>query len=181
MINNNYLIDTEYCKSGGYCDTMPIKDYPELVFKSFKYKNKAKDAYLTQIKLSKLDLAPKVLSSLCKIPYYYDPELMKYWIPEKTITDWGFITEKACLLPNNINIPYRNIQRLVNIIYDKTQLKFWDSHLDNVGYIKRKGKKKLVCIDTGSESFNGYCNAWGFNKPGPQCPYCLKYQCKCGE
>ena len=27
--------------------------------------------------------------------------------------------------------------------------------------------------------FTPYCNAWGFEEPGPKCPYCDEYQCYC--
>jgi hypothetical protein len=67
----------------------------------------------------------------------------------------------------------------VDNIRDKTGLKFWDCHWTNIGYIKRGRRKLLVCIDTGAESFTPYCNAWGFEEPGPKCPYCDKYQCYC--
>ena len=180
MINHDYLIDTVWCDSGGSCDVMPIKNYPDLVFKSFKYEHKAKEAYNNQNKLSKLDLAPKVYSELCKIAYYFDPKILEYWDPNKTITDFGYISELAILVPPNKK-PLKSVQKLVKDIFDKTNMTFWDCHLENVGYIKRNNKKKLVCIDTGNESFSGYSNAWGFSKPGPQCSYCLKYQCKCAE
>ena len=39
--------------------------------------------------------------------------------------------------------------------------------MENIGLIKRR-KKKLVCIDTGKESFSGYSNAWGYLDPGPK-------------
>jgi hypothetical protein len=71
--------------------------------------------------------------------------------------------------------PYVKLQNLVEKIKDKTGMKFWDCHWSNVGYLKGK----LVCIDTGKESFTPYCNAWGFEDAGPKCPYCSKYQCYC--
>ena len=64
-------------------------------------------------------------------------------------------------------------------IEKKTKLKFWDCHYYNMGYIKRNNKAKLVCIDTGSESFNRDADAWGMGTPGPKCNYCNKYQCNC--
>lgn len=182
MINHNYLIDSVWCDSGGSCDVMPIKNHPNLVFKSFKYDHKAKEAYNNQVKLSRLDLAPKVLGSICKIAYYFDPKLLEYWDPNKTTTSIGYISEIAALIPYHLKAKsLKDIQYLVKNIYTKTNMQFWDCHLENVGYIIRANKKKLVCIDTGDESFSGYSNAWGFSKPGPQCPYCLKYQCKCSE
>jgi len=179
MINNDYLVDTEWCDSGGYCDTMPIRNHPNLVFKSFKTKSRAESSYKNQKKLSKLNLAPDIFSALCKVPYYFDPELLKYWSPDQTTTDWGFVTEKAELLEEDCKIPYKKIQDLVDNIRIQTKLKFWDCHLSNIGYIKRGRKKLLVCIDTGNESFTSYTNAWGFEEPGPKCPYCNRYQCYC--
>jgi hypothetical protein len=69
----------------------------------------------------------------------------------------------------------------VTKIHEKTKLKFWDCHWSNVGVIQRKGRNKVVCIDTGKESFDGCANAWGFADPGPKCSYCLRYQCRCSE
>lgn len=178
MINHDYLVDTEWCESGGCCDTMPIRHYTNLVFKSFKHKHKAVESLKTQKKLAKLDLAPRVITPICKIAYYFDSELLKYWNPDKFTTDWGFVSEKAELLDED-DIPYVKLQNLVDKIWNQTKLKFWDCHLANIGYIKRNGKNKLVCIDTGRESFLGYANAWGFESPGPKCPYCNKYQCRC--
>ena len=63
----------------------------------------------------------------------------------------------------------------------KTGLKFWDCHWYNIGTVKRGRKNKVVCIDTGKESFDGDSNAWGFAEPGPKCCYCEKYQCKCSS
>jgi len=180
MINHNYLIDKSWCNSGGSCDVMPIKDCPDLVFKSFRYKHKAKEAYNNQLKLSKLNLAPKVLSNLCQIAYYFDPKILEFWNPKTTTTGWGYITEMAYLLDEQ-DKPHQLLQNLVNEIYDKTKLKFWDCHLENVGYIKRKHKKILVCIDTGKESFDSSSDAWGLGKPGPECYYCNGYICSCRE
>lgn len=180
MINHDYLIDTSWCDSGGSCDVMPIRNHPDLVFKSFRYKHKAKEAYNNQNKLSKLDLAPKVYSELCQIAYYFDLKILEYWYPNKTTTDIGYVSESAILVSSNKK-PLKDIQNLVKEIFNKTNMEFWDCHLDNVGYIKRNNKQKMVCIDTGQESFNNQANAWGFKFPGPQCPYCLKYQCKCSK
>lgn len=177
MINHDYLIDSSWCDSGGSCDVMPIRNHPDLVFKSFKYEHKAKEAYNNQIKLSKLDLAPKVLSKLCQIAYYFDPKILDYWNPSKTTTDIGYISEMAILINPNKK-PLKDIKKLVEDIFHKTDMKFWDCHIGNVGYIKRNNKRKLVCIDTGQESFNDYSNQnyWRsfvckLNNPGYRCSY----------
>ncbi len=175
MVNNDYLVDMSYMDdSGGYCDFLPIRSHPELGFKSFNTKSRAIKAYSKQAVLSKFDLAPKIVSQVCKIPYSYDPELLKYWTPEQTVTSWGYVTEKATMLDID-DTPYSKLQNLVNKIKEQTGLKFWDCHWTNVGYINNR----LVCIDTGKESFTPYCNAWGFLEPGPKCPYCNDYQCYC--
>lgn len=181
MINNDYLIDDVPCDSGAYCDFLIIKNCPNYGFKSFTSKKKAEIALINQKKLSKYDLAPKVMSALCKIPYYYDPDLLESWTPNITVTGWGFITEKASLIDyDSHKTSYLcKIQKLVDNIWEKTKLKFWDCHQNNIGNVKRGRKTQLVCIDTGRESFEPDTNAWGFAEPGPKCCYCNKYQCRC--
>ncbi len=181
MVNNDYLVDTSYMDdSGSYCDFLPIRGEDYLGFKSFKLKSRAKETYEIQKKLSKFNLAPNIVTDVCKIPYSYDPELLKYWTPEATVTSWGYVTEKATILDVE-DTPYIKLQNLVDRIKEKVKMKFWDCHWTNVGYIRRKSKNTLVCIDTGKESFTPYCNAWGFLEPGPKCPYCEKYNCYCGS
>lgn len=180
MINNDYIIDMDGCDSGGHCDFLPIKGEPHMGFKNFKHISKAKDTLHNQKILSRFDLAPKPLTGLCKIPYNYDPELLRYWTPNTTVTDWGYITEKAEILDvDDDNIPYQEIQNLVDEIEKKTSLKFWDCHLNNIGIIIRNKKEKLVCIDTGKESFTRYSNVWGNADPGPRCDICRGYSCEC--
>ena len=160
--------------SGSYCDFLPIKGEDHLGFKSFKLKARADDTYRIQEKLAKFNLAPQIITEVCKIPYSYDPDLLKYWTPEQTVTSWGYVTEKATMLDIDEK-PYVKLQNLVDKIRDKTGMRFWDCHWSNVGYIR----DRLVCIDTGKESFTPYCNAWGYEDAGPKCPYCSKYQCYC--
>ena len=175
MVNNDYLVDTSYMDdSGSYCDFLPIKGEDNLGFKSFKLKRRADETYQIQKKLAKFNLAPQIVTEVCKIPYSFDPELLKYWTPEQTVTSWGYVTEKAMMLDID-EMPYDKLEKLVDKIREKTGLKFWDCHWTNVGYINNR----LVCIDTGKESFTPYCNAWGFLEPGPKCPYCNEYQCYC--
>lgn len=183
MINNEYLVDDSYHDSGGYCDFLPIKGCPDLGFKNFKRKDKAQQALEYQKKLAKFDLAPTLITDLCKIPYYFDPKILEVWTPKESTTGWGFVTERASLIDyDNSKTPYlQKIQHLVDNIWKKTKLKFWDCHEHNVGYIKRGRKKHFVCIDTGKESFDPHSNAWGFAEPGPKCCYCNRYKCKCSE
>lgn len=181
MINTDYLLEISDPNSGGYCDFLLIKNHTDLGFKSFKRKDKADIAWKNQVLLSKFDLAPMPITSVCKLKYSHDDPLSVFLSPDSLVSSWGFVTEKADLIQcqDDSKIPFRKIQKLVNSIYQKTKLKFWDCHENNIGYIKRGRKKKMVCIDTGKESFNSYSNAWGFEEPGPKCPYCFKYQCRC--
>jgi hypothetical protein len=176
MINYNYHIDiTKYCKEGGCCQFYYIKGEPLLGFKEFNSKKKAKEAYLIQKKLSKFDLSPKVYGDICKLNFCSDDE---YNFTEPT--NWGYLTEIVEVGDEN-TIPFKKLQNLVDEIYEKTGLKFWDCHWWNIGVAKRGKKKKLVCIDTGKETWDGFANAWGFAEPGPKCCYCYKYQCECLE
>jgi len=59
---------------------------------------------------------------------------------------------------------------MIDTMRKKTKLKFWDSHYDNIGIYRNR----LMCIDTGGESFNKECNAWGNINPGPICRKCQK-------
>lgn len=171
-----YQIDyTGWFEEGGYCQFYPIINHNNLGFKEFYNKQKATKALSIQKKLAKFDLAPKVFSDIVKLEMVdLDDSSLN------TTSDWGYVTEiadsKRCT-----KIALKDIQSLVDEIYDKTKLKFWDCHYYNMGLIKRNGKQKLVCIDTGKESFDGCANAWGNNDPGPKCGYCQKYNCKCEE
>ena len=122
MINNDYLVDTSYMDdSGSYCDFLPIKGEDHLGFKSFKLKARADEAYRIQKKLAKFNLAPQIITEVCKIPYSYDPDLLKYWTPKETVTSWGYVTEKAILVDID-DTPYNKLQSLVDNIRDKTGL-----------------------------------------------------------
>lgn len=182
MINTDYKVDMSWHISGAYCDFLPLQDYTDIGFKAFKNKKKAEQALLNQKKLALFDLAPEPITDICKIQYGYDTKLLEFWEPKDLLTNWGFVTEKANILDiNKDKIPFKQIQKLVDNIREKTKIKFWDCHELNIGYIKRGRSKKLVCIDTGKESFESYANAWGFEEPGPKCPYCFKYQCRCSS
>lgn len=175
---NSYLIDySDWFDEGGSCQFYPIKNEKNLGFKEFGSKQKAVYAYKIQRKLSRYDLAPKLFTTITKLGFAKD---CNGWTPE--VSDWGFVTEIAKPVKfSTKNDKLRLIQRLVEDIFEKTKLKFWDCHFDNIGLVKRKNRNKLVCIDTGKESFSGLSNAWGFSDPGPKCSYCEKYQCRCSE
>lgn len=177
MINHEFLIDySDWSDEGGYCQVYPIKNKSGWVFKEFRNKKKAQEAYHYQKLLSKFDLAPILYSKVCKLKFADDGEI-SFIDP----SDWGYITELATLYDPATKISMRDIQTLVEDINSKTGLKFWDCHWYNVGTVKRGRKKKVVCIDTGKESFNGLSNAWGFADPGPKCGYCSRYQCRCSS
>lgn len=165
-----YIIkDLELYQEGGSVEFYCLKHYPTLGFKQFKSKRLAIDAHKRQRKLSKFNLAPKVCTDIRQL------KISRY-----NISGWGFVTEKALILDEHIMLKRLDeIQNLVDNIYEKTGWKFWDCHYYNIGYVKRKNKRKLVCIDTGGESFSCDGNAWGNPDPGPKCSYCLKYMCNC--
>lgn len=176
MTNSDYQIDySDWFDEGGYCQVYPIKDHKDLVFKEFRNKQKASEALRYHKKLAKFDLAPKIYSKVCKLEFAPENDLYQ---PDSS--DWGYVTELAKTYHvNKTKISNEDIQNLVDDILDKTGLRFWDCHHYNIGVVKRNKKKKIVCIDTGKESFDGDSNAWGFETPGPKCSYCLKYKCEC--
>jgi hypothetical protein len=177
IVKHKYIIDTnQWTDEGGSCQVYPIKDYSNLVFKEFYTYKKATDAYKRQKKLAKFDLSPYTIGGVCKLSFAknVDDLLSEY-------SNWGFITEYAQTFKSNTKIKAKDIQVLVDNIYHKTGLKFWDCHWYNVGIVRRARINKIVCIDTGRESFDSNCNAWGNVDPGPKCGYCFKYQCKCEE
>lgn len=177
MKNTQYEIDySDWFDEGGYCQVYPIKNHKSLAFKEFRNKKKASEAFAIQKKLAKFDLAPKVYDGVCRLNFAKEDDIIF-----DDHSDWGYVTECAKTCKANTKISMEHIQSLVEEIQQKTGLKFWDSHWFNVGLVKRGKKNKVVCIDTGKESFNGLSNAWGLNTPGPKCSYCETYQCKCSS
>lgn len=177
MLNADYEIDySDWFDEGGYCQVYPIKNHPELVFKEFRNKNKASQAYGYQKKLAKFDLAPKIYSKVCQLKFATEEDILF-----DAMSDWGYITEYAKTFKANTSISMEQIQKLVDEILEKTGLKFWDCHWYNIGTVNRNRKKKVVCIDTGKESFNSISNAWGYSEPGPRCCYCSYYECNCSS
>ena len=177
MLNTDYEIDySDWFDEGGYCQVYPIKNHKGLAFKEFRNKKKASEALSYQKKLAKFDLAPKLYSKVCKLKFAKEENILF-----TDISDWGYITEYAKTFKANTGISMEQIQQLVDEILDKTGLKFWDCHWYNIGTVKRNNKKRVVCIDTGKESFSGISNAWGYSEPGPRCCYCSYYQCNCSS
>lgn len=158
-------------EEGGCAEFYWIKEDKTLGFKQFGSKKSATIAYNKQKLLSKFDLAPKTIGTVTKLKYEWGDD-----------TNWGYVTERAKILDENVmKKRLRDIQNLVETIENKTRLRFWDCHYWNVGYVKRNNKAKLVCIDTGSESFDRNADAWGMGTPGPKCGYCSRYQCRCSD
>lgn len=172
----NYTIDySDWFDEGGYCQFYPILEDKTLGFKEFYSKHHANKAYAFQKKLSKFDLAPKLYTTVCKLPMQDNQDT-----DFEMMSDWGYVTEIASTIKSKKR-SLKQIQKLVDEIYEKANLKFWDCHYYNMGLVKRKGRQKLVCIDTGKESFDGLANAWGNTNPGPKCEYCKKFNCHCEE
>jgi hypothetical protein len=175
MTDIPYKIDySDWFDEGGYCQVYPIKDKKDWIFKEFRNKKKAKESYKYNKLLAKFDLAPRIYSEVCKLEFAPEQDIYQ---PEPS--DWGYITEFAKTYNPNTKISMQDIQLLVEEIYKKTGLQFWDCHWYNVGLVKRGRVKKLVCIDTGKESFDGESNAWANINPGPKCSFCKNYDCKC--
>jgi hypothetical protein len=169
-----YTIELNSSGEGGSAEFYDIKEHKDRGFKQFRNKKFANAAYQKQKLLSQYGLAPKVYGKVCKLKIRHQSICID--------TNWGYVTEKAKIVDENImKNKLKQIQFLVENIEKKTKLKFWDCHYWNIGYIKRKNKTKLVCIDTGSESFSSLSNAWGLSSPGPKCDYCNKYQCDCAD
>jgi hypothetical protein len=174
-----YTIELDRSGEGGSAEFYPIKEDKNLGFKQFLNKKFATKAYEKQKLLSKYNLAPKVVGKVCKLKIEITNFAGENYI-YKYSTGWGYVTEKAKILDEKVmKKRLKDIQNLVETIENKTRLRFWDCHYWNVGYIKRKNKAKLVCIDTGKESFDPLCNAWGNENPGPKCGYCNEYRCNC--
>lgn len=149
---------------GGSAGFYILKESKTIGFKEFNSKPNAEYAYKIQKKLAKLGLAPKVYGKICKL------EFADY--NEHTYTGWGFLTQ---IVKISKRLSRQKIQKLVNDIRKKARLSFWDCHEYNIGVYRNK----YVCIDTGKESFDENCNAWGMENPGPLCKECNKYTCKC--
>lgn len=149
------MYNMQYADAGSRSSFYYIDD--DRGFKEFEYKEDAEYARNTQLVLSENNLAPKVLSPVGRIRL---PENGHY---DTKFSGWGYMTEIAemigcggndcdcgeCddLYESNI----AKINRLTSKI-DKMGYSFVDNHIGNVGYVRRRGRKVLVCIDTGNES-----------------------------
>lgn len=155
---------------GGSASFYHLKETKNIGFKEFHSKKDAIFAYKIQKKLSRLGLAPKLYGKICKIKIDFKDVYGNEWTEN---TGWGFLTQ---IVKISKRLSRKKIQELVDKIYKKTKLSFWDCHHYNIGTYRNK----YLCIDTGKESFDPDCNAWGFGDyPGPKCKQCQKYTCKC--
>jgi hypothetical protein len=169
----NYIVDTTWFEEGGYCQFYPLVGEKNKGFKEFKDYENAIEAFKIQQLLYQYKLAPKIYSDIITIPFKNSPYITSYgfvcqiarYLTSKPIRRWN--KKHICWL--------KKIQNLVEDIKYYTKLDFWDCHQHNIGLIN----KRLVCIDTGNESFDPSSDAWGLGKPGPQCYYCSEYMCKC--
>jgi len=122
-------------------------------FKEFESKSQAEYAHKVQSKLAQYNLAPKVYSEVGRI------RIGK----EKELTQWGFMTEIAQMLGCGGNDcdcgecddvyeeKYPAIMRLHKKL-EKIGAYFGDDHMGIIGFVRRRGRNVLVCIDTGEES-----------------------------
>ena len=98
-------------------------------------------AFRTQIKLSKLGLAPRVLcKKLIKVKWYNNDE---------TMNGWAYWTQVA-----DTRVSYRNHNELRIALVEKLKNHghAGDVHYGNIGFITINGQKTLVLIDTGPYS-----------------------------
>jgi len=123
-------------------------------FKEFCDKREAEYAHSVQSKLEDYNMAPYVLSQVGKIR-----------MNNGDLSCWGYITEIAKTIgcggnmcncgecDDDLEFSYENqISNLAYRMMKKAGVEFIDSHIGNVGFVRRNGKKVLVCIDFGTES-----------------------------
>lgn len=143
-------------ESGTFTTFYRLKNRKTIGFKDFESKKLAQDAYDIQKSLAAYDLAPKVYGKVRKIDYFDHLDI-------KRRSNWGYITEVAETIDdseyNNDEELHDNIRVEIDNLTDEMEMfvgiSFYDCHFGNVGYVNRNGKKVLVCIDTGEESFSG--------------------------
>lgn len=119
-------------------------------FKTFRSKEEADYAHSVQTALAKHDLAPYVRSEVGRVR------------TGNRLSDWGFVTEIARTVKlrsheednGSLEVPERLHDRLYSLDcgIDRAGYHFIDAHVGNVGYVRRRGRSVLVCIDTGEES-----------------------------
>jgi hypothetical protein len=123
-------------------------------FKEFDDKEDAVYAHTLQSKLSDYNMAPYVMSQVGKIRH-----------SNGDLSGWGYITEIAetigcggneCSCGECDEDTYYMYESQIVLLSRKMMMEagveFIDSHIGNVGFIRRNRKKVLVCIDFGRES-----------------------------
>jgi hypothetical protein len=123
-------------------------------FKEFSGKYEAEYAHAVQSKLETYDMAPYVLSQVGKIR-----------MSNGDLSEWGYITEIAKTIgcggnscscgecDDTLEYSYdRQICKLAHEMMYTAGVEFTDCHIGNVGFVRRNGKRVMVCIDFGSES-----------------------------
>lgn len=142
-------------KSHGCASNFYMLNNSKNGFKSFDSYELAKIAHYNQTYLADYDLAPRVYSEVGRV------RIGK----SKRLSDWGYITEVATTIGCGGNICtcgecdrydlesdyYDEIDDLYNKMADHN-FYFGDNHIGNVGYVNRRGRDVMVCIDTGDES-----------------------------
>jgi len=122
-------------------------------FKEFCGQYEAEYAHSVQSKLEDYNMAPYVMSQVGKIRK-----------SNGQLSDWGYITEIAETIGCGGNscscgdcsddLEFLYDTRIIKLIRKMSEVgvEFMDSHIGNVGFVRRKGRKVLVCIDFGTES-----------------------------
>lgn len=76
---------------------------------------------------------------------------------------WGYYTELAktiaceaneCTCGKCEDVEDAMIDEITDLVNEIEEVGYYfsDSHISNIGYVRRKGESVLVCIDTGEES-----------------------------
>ncbi len=123
-------------------------------FKEFSDKYEAEYAHSVQSKLETYNMAPCVMSQVGKIRK-----------SNGELSDWGYITEIAETIgcggnscscgecEDNLEFSYENqISNLAYRMMKRAGVEFIDSQIGYVGFVRRKGRRVMVCIDFGTES-----------------------------
>lgn len=153
------MYNMQYADSGSRSSFYMIDD--ERGFKEFEHKEDAEYARNTQLALAEHNLAPKVLSEVGRIRL---PNDGRY---DEKFSGWGYMTEIAEMIGcggndcacGECDDIYESMISKVNRLNSKIDgigYEFMDNHIGNIGYVRRRGRNVLVCIDTGRESvFDG--------------------------
>ena len=120
--------------------------------KTFYSKKSATYAHTAQYTLSEYNLAPKIYGGIKKLRAKNSGNIR-----------WGYYTELAKTIACNLNectcgkcedVENAMIDEITDLVNEIEECGYYfsDSHIGNIGYVRREGKSVLVCIDTGEES-----------------------------